>query len=271
MLKYNISKNSDSALGDVLARLKNNPSVDAVLLMGSTANKTMHKYSDYDLACVLRDAPQKIMGITSFIDHKFSEIFFYSIAEVEQAIKNESIDLNNKEGWIANWLRDGEIVCDKSGLLKRLKEKSINIGFNIDKGAIYKTWYRINYNLVQNSRYFESDSNLYHQALDIKLLYSILEVFTGYFDIRNISWTGEKNALKWLKENDHDFLKIFQSCLRVNDAEKFNLYKKLVELALKPVDGIWKKNTEAVMPSNDTDDAAIKFALDYWDGLVATS
>jgi len=270
-MKYNTSKISNKDLEGVLDVLSSNPSVDAVLLMGSTANKTMHEYSDYDLACVLRDPPQRVMGITTFIDQKFSEVFFYSVSEVEHALKNETIDLNIKEGWIANWLRDGKIVCDKSGLLKRLKEKSSNSGYSSDNGAAYKIWYRINYNLVQNQRYFASDSNLYHEALDIKLLYSILEVLTGYFGVRNIPWTGEKNALKWLKENDHDFLILFQACLRSEPVEKFNLYKQIADMALKPVGGIWAKNVEAAMPVNDTDDAAIQSALDYWWRLTATA
>ena len=268
MLLNKISKTFDSKLEDVLSKLKNNFSVDAILITGSTANNTMHEHSDYDLACILRDAPPKIMGITTFIDHKFSEIFFYSLEEVKQALENKVIDLNTKEGWIANWSRDGEIVCDKSGLLTRLKNQSQKIGNDVGESSVYRSRYRINYNLIQDTRYFESDRETYQTALKVKLLNSILQVFLGYFEVRKIAWTGEKEAVERLKENDPTFLELFQKCLDASGAEKFKLYKKLAELALEPVGGIWESNTEAVMPSNGINEKELESALDYWDELV---
>jgi predicted nucleotidyltransferase len=263
-----ISKIFDSKLEDVLSKLKNNPSVDAILITGSTANNTMHEHSDYDLACILRNAPPKIMGVTTFVDHKFSEIFFYSLEEVKQALENKIIDLNTKEGWIANWSRDGKIVCDKSGLLGRLKLKSQKIGNDVGESLVYRSWYRINYNLVQDTRYFEFDREIYQTALKIKLLNSILQVFLGYFEIIKIAWTGEKEAVKWLKENDPAFLDLFQQCLDANGDGKFKLYKKLAELALEPVGGAWKANAVAIMPSSDVNEKGLESALDYWDELV---
>jgi Polymerase beta, Nucleotidyltransferase len=263
-----ISKTFDSKLEDVLLKLKNNPSVDAILITGSTANNTMHEHSDYDLACVLRNAPPKIMGITTFIDHKFSEIFFYSLEEVKQALENKIIDLNTKEGWIANWSRDGKIICDKLGLLARLKKQSQKIGNDVGESLVYRSWYRINYNLVQDTRYFESDRESYQTALKIKLLNSVLQVFLGYFEVRKIAWTGEKEAAEWLKENDSVFFDLFQKCLDAHGGEKFKLYKKLAELALEPVGGVWKANTEAVMPSTGVNEKSLESALDYWDDLI---
>ncbi len=90
--------------------------------------------------------------------------------------------------------------------------------------------YKINYNLVNNARYFRSNDPLYHAALEIRLLYSISEALVGYFTLRHVYWKGEKNAILYLREHDPKYLGIFEMACRGESLKtKFNAYCKLAE------------------------------------------
>ena len=269
MFLSNTSKTADKKLEEVLSLLKKHSLVDGILLTGSAANKTMHDSSDFDLACVVRNLPKNILGINTFIDNKFAEIFFYSPEEVERALQEKTVALNTKNGWIANWSRDGQIILDKSGVLAKLKDKSKKMKNQVSDTLAYRSWHDINYNFIQNSRYFHSDKKSYLQALDIKFLYSLVEIMVGYFNIRKISWKGEKDAVEWLKKNDQNFLQIFQSCMTEKDrAKKMILYETLANTVLEPAGGLWQKTTTSMVTMGEIDKDTIKNGLNFWEGLL---
>ncbi|MDO8617325.1 MAG: nucleotidyltransferase domain-containing protein [Candidatus Uhrbacteria bacterium] len=269
MFESQVSKTVNQKLEDVLSRLKLYPSVEAVLLMGSAANHTMHAHSDYDLACVVRDIPKNILGINTFIDNTFTEVFFYSSEEVELALKKKTADLSTKEGWIINWSRDGKIVLDRSGLLTQLKEKSGKMMDQVSDTLTYQSWHRLNYNLVQNARYFRSENELYLQALDVKLSFSIVEALVGYFHVRKVSWKGEKEAIRWLKEHDENFLRLFQSFFVQTDrSKKMHVYENVVKAVLEPIGGVWQGPVISIVPTGEIDQNTIQSGLKFWDNLI---
>lgn len=262
----------NQSLSDVFERLKKNPSVDGILLYGSGAHDPASPHGDYDIACVLNDAPQEIMGITTFIQGKFAEIFFYTPDEVKQALAAETVDLNVKAGWIANWSRDGQIILDRSGQLAQLKQSSNARKDVVPDPLAYQSWFRMNYNLVQNRRYLNTGEAIYLEALDIKFLYCILECFIGYFNVRSIAWRGEKEAIKWLQERDADFYLLFQDAVRETSREKkFALYENLVHRALKPTRGVWDGPVTSVIPIGVTGAVAAGAGLRYWERLLGNA
>jgi len=266
------SQTDKETLTVVFDRLKKHPSVDGILLYGSGAHDPTSPHGDYDIACVLNDAPQEIMGITTFIQGKFAEIFFYTPEEVNQALAAEAVDLNVKVGWIANWSRDGQIIFDRSGLLARLKESSNERKDVVPEPLAYQSWFRMNYNLVQNRRYLNTGEAIYLEALDIKFLYCILECFIGYFNVRSIAWRGEKEAIKWLQEHDADFYHQFQDAVRETSREKkFALYENLVHRALKPTRGVWDGPVTSVIPIGVTGAVAAGAGLRYWERLLGNA
>lgn len=268
MFKTQTSKTADQSLDEFLSQLKESSDVDGILLMGSTANGVVTEYSDYDLVVIANNLPKKILGITTFIDNKFAEIFFYTPEEVKDLLAKEKIDPDQKEGWIINWSRDGKIIADKSGLLSRIKEKAKQTKDNVADTLPYSFWHKINYNFVQNKRYFLSGKEIYLEALDVRLLYSIAEVFVGYFNVRKIVWRGEKKAIQWLQENDKNFLGLFQTFNKeIERAKKMVIYEQLAQEALEPLGGLWKEKVTAVMPTGDFDDGDIEKGFKFWNGL----
>ena len=66
--------------------------------------------------------------------------------------------------------------------------------FRPTRGDAYRAWHKINYDRQHNGRMLASDDPDYATALDVRLLYGLDDVFTGYFAIRNLRWEGEKSC-----------------------------------------------------------------------------
>lgn len=272
MWRTELSSTANTTLEKTFSQLKLNPDVDAILLMGSAATQAMSEHSDYDLACIVHNLPQNVLGINTYVDNRFTEIFFYSPEEINELLSKDEVHVDEKEGWLIHWSRGGRIIVDKSGLLKQVKKKSSTIKEDIADTLIYSSWHKINYNFVQNMRYFNSRKEEYLQALDIRLLYSIVEVFVGYFNVRKIPWRGEKQAIQWLKENDADFLRLFQNHLAETDrSKKVGHYEKLVNRALKQIGGVWEDKVTSIVPIGDFNEETIKTGRSFWNRLLKNS
>jgi hypothetical protein len=109
-------------------------------------------------------------------------------------------------------------------------------------------WQKINYNFIANKRYFESQDWLYHQALELRLLYSVIEIVCGYFAFRDILWEGEKNAIQRLKNNFPDFYKLLEEYLKVSLLkDRFNLYSQMVDLVFTDDFKKWSPKDQIVI------------------------
>jgi predicted nucleotidyltransferase len=257
-------------LDDFLELLKNSNVVDGILLMGSSATGTMNKFSDIDITLIVKHVPEHTLGITTFVEHRFTEIYIYTVDEVKILINKNNINPDVKEGWIFNWIKDGKIVVDKSGLLEKVKEKSSTLDLDkVSDFLILSSIGKVNYNFIQNKRYFNSSSQLHLKALQVRLLYSLADVFVAYFNTRRLHWTGEKQAIKYLEQNDRVFLGLFenyQTCTKLE--EKMELYENMAELALKPIGGLWKTEVVSVIAEGDFNKETLNTSLSYWKNLL---
>lgn len=87
-----------------------------------------------------------------------------------------------------------------------------------------------------------TDDPDYVTALDVRLLYGLGDVLTGYFAIRSQRWEGEKAAIRRLREHDPAFLVLFKRCLAEQDRHaKFALYEQLCREATASDGGLWAR------------------------------
>ena len=105
------------------------------------------------------------------------------------------------EGRLIGWLQEGELVFDRRGYLLQSQNKVSNghwrQGQN-DQGA--GPWNGVNYNVAILRRYLRSDDPLYLKTADIRMmLYGPFDLFFNYFAARNIHWSGEKLAIRYLE------------------------------------------------------------------------
>lgn len=235
------TQSSNQSLQEIIAKLLQNDNVDALLLCGSTATGKQTRNSDYDLVLVVKEKPEKLLSLFTHIDGLPADIFFYSVADIKRIISDKQAK-DGGETWLMHWLLEGKISFDKSGDLSKLQNMISEIHGPPDTSA-GTVAYKVNYNLVNNTRYFESNDPLYHSALEIRLLYSIVEALVGYFSMRHIYWEGEKKAIQYLEDHDPEYLSIFQKTAGASNLQdRFVAYRDLVEKSFTAEYPKWDKN-----------------------------
>lgn len=256
-------------LKEITAQLEANPAVDAAFLTGSFAQGTSSPSSDMDLVVILKENDKQIRSVYAWIDGVFADIFFFdraTIAHVKNADKIASSSPGLESSFIA-WLAKSKILFDKTGEITNLKTdtnliKKCGVLEN-EKNSIAQ---RINYSRVANKRYFLSNDPHYHEALALRLLYSVSELVVGYLTLRGVSWEGEKYAITYLKEEALDFYNAFLSFLNSKDlASKYQAYEIMCEKVFPPGYKWWTLEDVIVVPK---DDSKIDEVQTFWSDLL---
>ncbi|MEK7634889.1 MAG: nucleotidyltransferase domain-containing protein [Patescibacteria group bacterium] len=234
-------------LDQTIEKLKSNDEVDSVFLTGSHSNQEAKAYSDIDLVIILKENKNKLYSLYRWIDGVFADIFFFDLVDLKRISESKKIDSDNFDAILLDWIKKSNIYFDKSGILTELKSKASEINTSQPSDKSKKGfWQRINQNYVVDKRYFDSEDPLYHEALEIKLLYSMEQVICAYFAFRDIPWRGEKNAILYLKDNAPDFYKLFQNYTSATSlTERFEAYSQMF-------DSIWTNDYKKWTANNET-------------------
>lgn len=255
------------SLSNLIEKLKSSPRVKGVFSTGTTATK-MNPSSDIDFVVVLDKNSEEIKSVYTMIENRFSDIFFFDTDFLNQLKDKNEVSGNNFEGMFSEWLKNGKIEYDPENLLSSLKSK-IEKTSPIQKVADSEKrdfWVKTNYNFIANTRYYNSQDELYHKALELRLLYSVIELITAYFSFRGIPWRGEKAAVKYLEQNDTDFLSVFQEYSKGNSLEQKMKYYK--ELFNKIFFGDYQKWEEGFIIPISQKNGYEKQLSDFWESLV---
>ena len=218
-------------LKNLIKNLSASPQVRSIFTTGTTASG-YNPSSDIDLVVILDNNRENVKSIYTTIENRFADIFFYDVDFVKKLHKMESVNASSFEGMFIGWLTKGKIEYDTDDILKNFKTKIIEHPpqQTITEQEKRDFWIKVNYNLIANTRYYESKDTLYHEALEIRLLYSVIELITAYFSFRNVPWRGEKTAVKYFKEHDQEYYSIFQKCVSSSNLEeKIKQYTLLAE------------------------------------------
>lgn len=219
------------SLSNLIEKLKSSPRVKGIFTIGATATK-MNPSSDIDFAVILDKNSEGIKSVYTMIENRFSDIFFFDIGFLNRLKSKQEVSVNNFDGMFLNWLANGKIEFDPENLLSVLREEITRRPpiQQITESEKRDFWIKTNYNFIANSRYYNSSDKLYHQALEFRLLYSVIELITAYFSFRDIPWQGEKTAVKYFEQNDPEFFLIFQKYSKsANLDEKMKYYLQLFE------------------------------------------
>ena len=256
-------------LNKIIKNLEMKPEVDAVFSTGSYGTKMSKSYSDLDLVIIFNENNRDIKAIYTLIEGKFADIFFFDRADLNRLFEAKEYPTNAWDTVLVSWLQKASVFFDKSGELSKLidKVKKVN-SFSVSAKGQRDFWQKINYNFVANERYFKSGDLFYHEALEMRLLYSVSELISGYFVLRNIPWRGEKEANKFLKQSAPDVYLLLQKYWRANNlAERFNIYVELVDKVLTDDYGKWKKDDVIVTLNNQELPANDKSLIEFWNNL----
>lgn len=258
------------SLTDIISNLKTKDQVTAVFLTGSGANSSLTDHSDYDLVIILADDEIDVKSVYTFIDNKFADIFFFTEKNVKELAEETEVNPNSMNGILLNWLNNAKIEFDKTGSISELQNKIKNGHFTtaIPEDEVTSILNKVNYNFICNQRYHQSQDDLYLKALDIKLLYSVVELITAYFTFRQIPWQGEKQAISYLETNDPAFYRQFQNFLASKDIdERMRFYGKLFNLAIPNPLNRWDNNI-VIGESLNGDNKHRELAKNFWLELI---
>jgi hypothetical protein len=252
-------------LSQIINNLGKHQDVDGVFITGSQGDN--HKqYSDIDLVIVLNNNHHKINSLYTWIDGKFADVFFFDNSDIERLMTKNDIEANSMDAIFIDWLRKATIHFDKSGILNKLKYGLASKTFPIPISEKQQFWQKINYNLVANTRYFQSNDSLYHDALEIRLLYSVSELLCGYFEFRDIPWRGEKTAIKYFQVNDVKFYDKFISYTKASNlGDRFKAYQDLVKLTFTDEYKEWLVGD--ILPQSK-ENKDVESMIKYWEDLT---
>lgn len=232
----------ETRLSKIIQGLKNYPQVVGVFTTGSSLNK-LKPYSDIDLVIILKKNSEKIKSIYTNIDGRFADIFFFDIPFLEQIKLNKNLLANSFKGIFITWLNKGVIHYDPAGALSKYKKNFSKKKMVINDIEKQEYLVKINYNYIANKRYYGASNEIYFQALQIRLAYSVIELCTAYCAIRNIAWRGEKDFITYLNKHDKKYLKnLLGYFSEKNFNRKFNSYEKLFSMTLTSKYKKWEKN-----------------------------
>lgn len=228
----------------------------------------MNPSSDIDFVVVLDKNTENIKSVYTTVEGRFSDIFFFDIDFLNQLKDKSEVAGNNFDGMFLEWLKNGKIEYDPKNLLSDLKSK-IEEAPPIQKITDSEKrdfWIKTNYNFIANSRYYNSDDDLYRKALEIRLLYSVIELITAYFSFRSIPWRGEKVAIKYFERNDPSFLSVFQKYAASNDLdEKMKYYQNLFDKTFFDEYQKWGNDFVVTISNKNGYD---KELLSFWESLA---
>ncbi len=240
------------SLEEVIARLSTNKTVLGILQIGSLRGGQVGVESDYDLVIILDETQKRwFVGVTT-IDHRFTDLIFVNRSAVQAVLDLDlQIEQEDYRAPIVRWFRDGELLCAKNGLVGRAQEKVKRGDWikPIREDVAYGAWFRINYNLAQLRRMILSADPLYQQVVDIRMVvYGTSDLWFGYFAQRNMEWSGDKTAIRYLSEHDPEFLQTFQQFAEgsQNRTAKFEAYERAASLATAPMGGIWPEGATVI-------------------------
>lgn len=232
------------SLVSLVEKLKSSPRVKGVFSAGTTATK-LTPSSDIDLIIIIDKNSEGIKSIFTTIENRFSDIFFFDIDFLNQLKTKSEVLGNNFDGMFLAWLATGKIEYDPENLLLEIKNKFKNTSLTqkISESEKRDFWVKTNYNFIANSRYYNSTDEIYHKALEFRLLYSVVELVTAYFSFRGIPWRGEKSAVKYLRQNDQNFLSAFEKYSTSNSlTEKMKFYTEMFDAIFFGEYQKWEEN-----------------------------
>ncbi len=270
ILELRRSRTCRMSLADVVGRLKGNPDVIGLVVMGSGGRGELKPESDYDILLFLGQGPMPYRFIFTFVDGRMTDVMLSGREMLEKLAAGGPFSPGSIERVLERHVRTGEVFLDRDGLLERVRSGREPAPDSAPPAEmeLYRTWNYINYNLKQAERYARSKDKWRLLGLELRLQYSITAVIVGYLMFRGREWHGEKEGLKFLSKKAPAFYRLVRGYFRERDLRRrLGLFRRMAMKALEPVGGVWPDDVTVLSPVGESDREAIRRALDEWDAL----
>lgn len=259
---------------ETVEQLRQSPHVQGIALFGSSNKGTPHGASDYDLLLLIDDPGIHIFQLHTWIGGISADVVFVQkeIAEKVIALKSPC-PAASPEGFVIGWMQQATLLYERDQVLYRLQTK-INQRewrtFEVTQAQAYDDWFWLNFDLRHIQRLARSSDKFQLMTADIRLMACVSQVCRVYFRLRQLAWTGEKNALHHLQQNDQAYFNLLNAYLSAAErAEKVALCEQLVSQTLAPVGRLWRPYESAVyLQSHVEHPEMVTRNLTFWSQLV---
>ena len=218
---------------EMLLALKSNQEVLGLIEYGSPHKHDGFLTGDYDLFVILKAKDSDIESVHFYINNIPIDLNIRTLEEIKK--------LKFAKGF-ETALLDGKVIHDPTGQIKQELQKLIQRHKKHKPEGI--TDHAIAFTRHGHKHVFDKiKGRLEKMPLFCKLLLNtnIYWLIETYFNVRNLQFKGEKNAVAFLKKNEP---KMFQTIKHFYSAESLaeqvKISKELTELVLRPVGGAWK-------------------------------
>ena len=100
-------------------------------------------------------------------------------------------------------------------------------------------------------------------------MYSVVDLLTGFLELRDEPWRGEKKAIEYLKNNHSDFYNLFREYGgEVELGEKMKIYSQMVRKVIPGDIDIIKYDTPLALSKNENTDIEMMRQKDFWESIV---
>lgn len=236
---------------ETIDRLIQSGHVQGIALFGSSKTGTPHGASDYDILLLVDDPNIHIFQLHTWIGGISADVVFVQRDLAERVLALAArCPATSPEGYVISWVQQANILYDQNTLLTRLQTKISQREwrtFGFTTAQAYDDWFWLNFDLRHIQRLAKSSDSIHLMTADVRVMACVSQVCRVYFRLRGLAWTGEKNALRHLQENDQPYFHLLNAYLSAAErAEKVALCEQLVSQTLEPVGGLWRPNESAV-------------------------
>lgn len=273
-----ITRSHELSLDKTLNRLKTSKMVDGLALFGAQTVNPDNPISDYDLLILVRNPPILIFQMLTHIDGRMADVVFVETDTVDTLLTlDEPVTATSIEGMLMLKIHQAQIVYDASGRLERVRQYTLNrIQSNrwllpSPANSLYGAWFWQNHLLFHVKRMVQSKDPVYLTAVDMMLLSGVSDLCRIYYQVHNLPWQGEKDAVRYLQTDDPYYLNLLRACLaETNRVRKVSLYEELVTQTLAPIGALWTPGITAVyLRDASLHPVQVSEALLFWESLLS--
>ena len=223
-----------NTIDEMIYALRNNPEVLGLIEYGSAECSDNEINGDYDLIVVFKQRDTEVESLHFHIGEVPVDLNIRSLEDIQ--------DTWCAAGFDSIWL-DGRIIYDPSGKIKQEIEelrqrnaetprKNHNLNFT---GMRHGARHILDKIRNRQESMTTLSSYLLHQGM--------YWIVPQYFQIRNLEFKGEKDALEYIQKHEP---KMFQSITEfyktTEKTRQTNLFQYVAETVLEPVGGLWNKD-----------------------------
>lgn len=220
---------------EMLLMLKSNKNVLGLLEYGSLHDQDDFMTGDYDLYIILETKESDIESLHFYINNIPIDLNIKTLGEIEK--------LKFVKGF-ETALLDARIIHDPTGKIKKAIERLIqrhkkhkSVGTTKSAIAFARHGHKHIFDKIKG--------RLEKMPLLCKLLLNanIYWLIETYFNVRNLQFKGEKNAIDFLEKNEPKIFRLINDFYSAKAIlEQVEISKKLTELILDPVGGAWEND-----------------------------